>query len=221
MKWRILGLVVFLVAIIAAWKLFPLGEYLQSACDAVEQWGPWAAAIYFVLYTLLVLIACPTTPLNIGAGVIFGVTTGFIVASTASLLGSCLCFLIARYVARDWFLEQTRATRSEWLLDAVNEGGFQVMLLARLNPFFPASIKDFGFGLTKVSIWQYAAATLLGQSPIVLAYTYLGWSGAVTISEHGEIGVWRYVLIGVGLVTSVALTGLLTWYSRRKMAAPA
>ena len=206
-----------LIGVMVAWKFLPVNEWLQSACDLVESWGPWGPVAYFAIYTGLVLVAFPNTPLNIGAGILFGLAVGFPVTMAAGVTGSCLCFLFSRYAARDWISSKVDDWNGRWLTNAVDRGGFKIMLLARLNPFLPSSVKDYGFGVTGVPFWKYALATLIGQAPIMFTYVYLGWTGAVTLTKQSDLGVWQYVMIGCGIVFSVALAAILAWYSRSQV----
>ncbi|HRX79239.1 MAG TPA: VTT domain-containing protein [Pirellulaceae bacterium] len=215
---RVLIPIAGFVALLLAWKFLPIAVWLETTCEFVDGWGMWGIAVFFCVYTGLTLVAFPQTPLNIAAGILFGLGIGFSVAMAAGSLGSYLCFITARYWAHDWFARQIESINGRWIVDAVNRGGFNVMLLARLNPFLPSSLKDYGFGLTSAAGWKFLLATLIGQAPIMLMYVYLGWTGAVTLNAEAELGMWQYVLIAGGVCISVALATILAFYSRREIA---
>ena len=84
------------------------------------------------------------------------------------------------------------------------EKGFLVILLLRLVPLLPYDVVNYGAGLTNMSFWSYALATLLGVSPSVVLLVYFGRSLADLSLRHLLIGVTGMAL----------LSGLSLWLRR-------
>lgn len=75
--------------------------FLVYFSTIIEDWGPRGVLAYFVVYTILEVLAVPAIPLTMTAGAIFGILPGSLLTSLAGTLAATISFLIARYVARD------------------------------------------------------------------------------------------------------------------------
>jgi uncharacterized membrane protein YdjX (TVP38/TMEM64 family) len=207
---------VALVAIGVA--LVPAREWTAMALGVVRESGRWGAVAYAALFAMATMVAVPTTPLLVLGGLLFGLPIGAAVGVAASSTASVVSFLVARYVARDWVEAKVkRMPKWEALLEVVEEEGFKVVLLARLNPLLPSSVKNWGFGVTDVPLLEYVAASILGQAPFAVVYAYLGSVGghAILRGEPGKDVDW--LVIGIGFAISALLAGVLVWYGKRKL----
>lgn len=214
MKWLILALA-GIIGLALIWMTLPVRQWLLTTVERIDAMGVWGIVVYFVLYFCLASATFPSTPLNVGAGLIFHFTSGFLVAWTAGVLASMATFLFSRYVGREWAERRLKLLPNcNAFVKSVESQGFQVVLLARLNPFIPASIKNFGFGLTSISFASYTAATAVGQLPIVLAYVYLGWAGSATLLRDGQPSGVRTMLIVAGIAISASTLLLVNRWGR-------
>lgn len=207
------------VVIAIVWSLLPVGEWATALIKRIDDLGAWGMVAYCGLYVALACLTFPSTPLNVGAGVIFSYPIGYATALAASAITSSITFLVARFVARDWIDRKVKKLDgAEDVLRVVAEEGFKAVFLARINPFVPASLKNYGFGITSMSFAKYLGATVAGQSLIVAAHVYLGWAGG-TAMMHGdnELGAVDYALIGAGVVASILTLIGVTWYGSRKL----
>jgi uncharacterized membrane protein YdjX (TVP38/TMEM64 family) len=99
----------------------------------------------------------------------------------------------------------------------MKDAGLKVVFLIRLNPFIPASLKNYGFSLAGIPLRTYMLGTALGQTPVTLAHVYLGWAGGLAVISGDEpLGTLDYVFIGVGAALSIGLLLLVSWYGRKK-----
>lgn len=202
------------------WSLLPVGEWSRTAMQRIDDWGPWGMVAFVVLYVVLGTFTFPSTPLNIGAGILFSYPIGLGLAFAGALCTSVISFFIARYAARDWVEARVaRIPDAREILDAIAEEGFKAVFLARLNPFIPASLKNYGFGITAMNVRRYVLGTAFGQLPIVAAHVYLGWAGgAAMMYENSEFSTVDYILIGLGVLSSLIMLILISWYGKRKLA---
>ena len=118
-----------------------------------------------------------TTPLNVGAGAVYGVFLGSAVSLLGTLIGACICFGVARFVAREWAQRKIRESASLTALDrALVRGGAGIVMLSRLSPLFPFATCSFAFGACQVSTWDFALGTGVGLAPGTLMMSYIGWN---------------------------------------------
>src|SRR5687768_11301097 len=93
-------LILGVVAVVSlALALLPSRHFLGRAIDWVGQWGPWALLVFVLVYALLSSVAFPTAPLNVAAGLLFGLMWGFASSLAAVTLAAVVTFFIARYLA--------------------------------------------------------------------------------------------------------------------------
>lgn len=221
-RW-LLAIVLGLIVVGLVWRLLPIEELLPQWVQQIRGLGALGVAVYFLLYMVLATLTFPTTPLAIGAGLLFDFWLAVPIAVLASWTAAMLAFRFARSVGRDWVQRKMSALpRFEQLIERLEDQGFKVVVLARLNPFIPASFKNFGLALTSVRFSTYALATFLGQLPVVLAHVYLGWAGGAALlrgdraPSNLEIG-----LMIAGAVVSVALVAMLAYLARGDRSLPA
>ena len=100
--------------------------------------------------------------------------------------------------------------------DAVAKEGWKIVGLTRLSPAFPFTLLNYAYGLTKVSLRDYAIASWIGMMPGTVFYVYLGAIGkAAAGSESKTPGEWA--LLAVGLVATAAVTIYVTKVARRAL----
>src|SRR4029434_5373395 len=110
-----------------------------------------------------------------GAGVVFGVLRGSIIASIAAALGAASAFLVSRYLARAWVARKIeRNPKFKAIDEAVAKEGWKIVILTRLSPVFPFNVMNYTFGLTRVSFWEYFFASWIGMMPGTVLYVYVG-----------------------------------------------
>src|SRR5690349_19806940 len=93
---RVIILVVMLVGISLALMFLPLGAWLESVRAWIFGLGALGALLYVVAYIVCSVLMIPGTALTLGAGGVFGYTTGLILTIVGSNLGALAAFLLAR-----------------------------------------------------------------------------------------------------------------------------
>jgi uncharacterized membrane protein YdjX (TVP38/TMEM64 family) len=105
----------------------------------------------------------------------------------------------------------------------VDEEGWRIIGLFRLGAPIPATVQNYVFGLTRIGIWPYILATLLGTLPQTILYVYLGAVGKMTLSGPSQLGNIVIMLIGgaIMLVVILRVTAKAKAALAQSMAAPA
>jgi uncharacterized membrane protein YdjX (TVP38/TMEM64 family) len=212
----VLGVV---AAVSLALTVLPSRQWMGGAIDWVQKWGPWAMAVFVVVYMLLSAVALPTSPMNVAAGLLFGLMWGFLSSLAAVTLSAVLAFLIARYVARGWVLRRISChAKYSALLKGLKHESWKMIFLTRLNPVLPSAVASYCFGVTPVKFRTYLSATVLGNIPLCFLLAYLGAAGQLASGAgKGGRSIWTYVIYGIGLAATVALTVWVTRYTKRKL----
>ena len=211
-----LGIALVVLALLA-W-LLPVSEWLTVAMTKIFYLGYWGFLFYYASYVALACLAVPTTPLNIAAGVLFSLWSGFLAALAGATTSAVLVFLFARYLAADRIRARlARIDGCDEFLNGIADEGIKVVALTRCNPFVPSAIKNLGFAVTDLPLYKFLAGTFLGELPVVFVHVYLGWIGGVAmIRGEFEPESFRWLLIGAGIIATGALAALLYWLIQRR-----
>ncbi len=208
-----LVLVTALVVLIVASKLLGLGDRLGELKGWIADQGVWGPVIFAGIYAVATVAAIPGSALTIAAGALFGSVVGVISVIVGATLGASLCFLIARYFARDAIASSMAKNEKFKRLDALSEkNGAIVVAITRLVPIFPFNLLNYGFGLTKVPFWTYVLWSALCMLPGTILYV-VGTDAVATAIEEGKI---PWVLVGV-VVLIVGLLAVVVRQARKKL----
>ena len=216
----ILYAVVTAGALVALVAWLPAKDLVVELMNTVREHGRAGAAVFFAAYLAASLFGISRTALNVLAGILFEPVMAVTVVLVSAMVAFVCTFSIARYVAADWVrvqLEEFPVARK--LMSAVEQNGFKLLLMMRMNPFVPGFINGYGFGLTSIRFGPYFGASILGAMPLILINVYLGWAGGMAmLRSGGEQTAVHYGILGFGVALSVVLLGLISWYGRRVMA---
>lgn len=205
-----IGLSVFSSPALAATApTWSLQASVQTILGQVQGWGPAGAAGFVAFYALATVAFVPGLLLTLGAGFIYGVIQGSLYVMLGASLGAILAFLTGRYLARDWVSRRLQAYPKFKAIDAaVARQGLKIVLLTRLSPLFPFNLLNYAFGLTSVSLRDYAIGCL-GMLPGTVLYVYLG-SLAGSLATLGTATspnpALKWSIQALGLVATLGVT---------------
>jgi uncharacterized membrane protein YdjX (TVP38/TMEM64 family) len=206
---KVILIAVAIAALIVLGRHFHLGELFAAMLDRIRDLGPLAPVIFIILYILGAILFIPGSILTIGAGVVFGLLRGAILVSIGATIGALAAFLIGRYLARDWVRAQLEGNPKFAAIDnAVGREGWKIVLLTRLSPVFPFNLLNYAFGLTAVTLRDYALATWIGITPGTVLYVYIGSLGgnlATAGNSPRTPAQWALNIVGLAATVAVAV----------------
>ncbi len=201
--WRavlLLGVVLLVMGL--AWY-FEVGRVIRGLDKWIDSLGAWGPLAFIGIYAGGTVAALPGSVLTLAAGALFGPVAGVIYVSVASTLGASLCFLIARYFARDAAVAALEGNERFQRLDRLTaEHGYIIVALTRLVPIFPFNLLNYGFGLTRVSFGAYVFWSWLCMLPATFVFV----AGIAAIKEAVAEGRIPWALAGAVAITVVILT---------------
>jgi uncharacterized membrane protein YdjX (TVP38/TMEM64 family) len=199
-----IGVAVALALAAAYWGLSESGslsvlmdeQRLRREIDRLGIWGP--LAIIALLTAAIVMSPIPSGPIAIVAGAAYGPVLGTLYVVIGAELGALIAFTIARHLGYE-ALRRWPAARA--LLDRLGESRSQMRLMAvvfvsRLVPFISFDAVSYAAGLTPLTFWRFAVATLAGVAPISFLLAYFG-EEMVSAESDG----WMLVLLLAGGIT--------------------
>jgi uncharacterized membrane protein YdjX (TVP38/TMEM64 family) len=222
--WKAIGAGLGVLVLFVAARLLPVADWLRDFNAWVKGLGPEGMVLYGLVYVIAAVLFVPGLVLTLGAGFAFGLLRGVIVVSLASTVAAALAFLIARHLARDRIEKLARKNEKFEAIDrAIGQKGWKIVALLRLSPLVPFSLSNYLYGLTAVKFVPYVLASWIAMLPATVLYVYLAAAGKAAAAaaaggaEKATRSPWEYVLFGVGLAATAAVTVLITRVARREL----
>jgi len=217
---KILAIAIALVVLLVLGRT--AGGYVQGFAQWVDGLGFWGPAVFVLGYVIAVVAFVPASLLTLGAGAIFGIVHGVIYVFVAATVGSCLAFLVSRYVARSAVERKLEGKPKFAAIDrAVEAEGLKIVFLLRLTPAVPFNLLNYALGLTRVRFTDYGIASV-GMLPGTLLYVYSGKLAGDVAALAGDPAVARgwgyYSVLALGLVATLAVTMVVTRSAKRALA---
>ena len=176
-------------------ELLSDGAALRRWFEDLGIWGP--VAVIGAMVVAILVSPIPSAPIGIAAGAIYGNVWGTVYVLAGSEMGAIAAFFIARFVGYDilhrWFGEQLKSG-----LAGSQNFLMLTLFVSRLMPFLSFDIVSYAAGLTNLSFWRFAAATLAG---IIPAAFLLAHFGSVLVDDEMSRIVCAVLLLG--LVTAL------------------
>jgi uncharacterized membrane protein YdjX (TVP38/TMEM64 family) len=194
-------------------------EWLAALLIRLAQLEPWGPVFFVALYIVAAVTLAPAFILTVAAGALFGVWRGTVFVFIGAVLGASAAYAVSLQLTRLPFLAWLdRDPRVLLARQAVAGSGMRVQFLLRLSPVVPFTLLNYALGLSRVRYRDFLAASS-GMLPAIVMYTYYGKVvGDVTILAAGAApprDAWYYMLMAVGLVSTVVATTMISRAARR------
>ena len=180
-----------------------LTDFFESAA------GPRGVIFFLGAHVVANGIGIPGTLLVVVGGAVYGLWWGTVLSVIGATMGAVVAFWLARYLLHGWFNRRFQHRpvfqKMEGLLC---DRALSCVLTIRFSPVSPFNVVNFAFGLTSVSVRDYALGTLIGIIPGTLAYTWLGVTGAEAL------GGGSLVPLMICLLVLMLLSVLPIWLGR-------
>ncbi len=176
-------LLAIVIGLLAAVKLFHLGDYLtlsyiktsQKKFEMLYSQRPYTViASYSAIYILVTSLSLPgAAVMTLAGGALFGLYTGTVVVSFASSIGATLACFVSRYLLRDWVRKRFGDKTTAVTRGIEQEGAFYLFTL-RLIPIFPFWLINLLMGLTNMPLRTFYWVSQTGMLPATIVYVNAG-----------------------------------------------
>jgi len=192
---------------------------IEIFIQVIQSWrelgaiGLGALAVAFVIGAM---VFAPRPPMCIVSGLVFGFIAVPVIL-LASTLGSVLAFLLSRYLFRSRFLK-TVERRPVWrtLIEAIDAEGWRLVGLLRLASLVPGTATNYLLGVTRIGLWPYTVATLVGLLPQIFLFVYIGAAGQIALEDFSDSPL-RVALIVIGLIFTAWAVFAVTRRTRQSL----
>ena len=165
-------LLAVIISLMGAFFIFDLGQYLtlnslksnqQQLANFIQQNWLQAFVGYFLLYVIVTALSLPGAAiLTLGAGALFGLGWGLLLASFASTIGATFAFLVSRFLLRNW-VKTTFSNRIKAIDEGIAKDGAFYLLSLRMVPLFPFFVINLVMGVTGIRTLTYYWVSQVGM----------------------------------------------------------
>jgi len=194
-------------------RFFPIVDVIAAVQQRVVNLGTWSAICYPLLFAACNILLLPGGILSVGGGFFFGLWWGFFIVLLGNSIGAAISFALSRWLGQRWFRRRLSRNPTLKILEpAVEWEGWKIIFLSQLHPFFPTSLLNYLYGLTRIRFRTYMLWTSIGRAPGVFLYAYLGTLGQLGLnlvrgkSHPRMVEYWSW---GGAFVTTALLFFLL------------
>lgn len=204
------------LALAAAWRLTPMGDWLRA--DAVARWvgglgAAWPAPL-LVLAGYLVggLVAVPVSVLVVVTVLALGPVQGFPWSMAGIALSAAATYGLGALAGRDP-VRRLAGRRLNALSRRLARRGLLTVVAVRLVPVAPFPVVNLVAGASHIRFRDFALGTLLGTAPGTAALTLFADRVAAAVREPGPGTL--VVLAAVTAAIAVGAVLLHRWPRRR------
>jgi uncharacterized membrane protein YdjX (TVP38/TMEM64 family) len=137
------------------------------------------------------------------AGSLYGPLNGVLLSLLGLFFSSTLAFYLGRSLGKPFVNKLTKG-KLVALDSNIEKHGFKIIFLMRFSTLFPYDLLSYAAGITKINYVDFIVGSLLGITPEVIAYSYLG--------QHIENPMSKKFILPI---VSVLLIGFLGSYTYR------
>ena len=218
-------IVLMVIGLIIAFRVFHLGEYLTLAyvkesqkhfTMLYEENRALVISVYIAIYLLVTSLSLPgAVVLGLAAGSLFGLLTGTIVVSFASTIGATLACAVSRFILRDW-VQKKFGDRLKTVNEGIEKEGAFYLFTLRLIPVFPFWLINMIMGLTKMPLKTFYWVSQIGMLPGTIIFVNAGKELSKIDSPSGILSpglIFSFVLLGLFPITTKKI---LAFYNQRR-----
>ncbi len=193
--------VVIIVGLVALFRFTPLAisDFTpEKVKEFINGFGVLAPVVFIVIYAMrAVVFILPVGIMSLAGGLAFGKWWGTLFILIGATAGSCISFLLVRYLGRS-FIERMglmKKGRLKMFDEGIEKNGFRMVLFMRLIPLFQYDALNFGLGLSKIKFRDFALGSVIGMAPGGFINALLGSSLENIISVQFFAALGFFVLL--------------------------
>jgi len=180
-------------------------QRIRNLIDDAGVYGP--LFVMGIMAAAIVFSPLPSAPIALAAGAAYGHTWGTVYVLTGAEVGAVIAFMVARVCGRDFVRKYIGDKLPQTRINTQN-GLTAVVFASRLIPFLSFDAVSYAAGLTRLTTFRFAAATLVGMVP---ASFLLAHFGAEMRADDGT-----GLIVGLSVLAVAMLLPVLVVYVRRR-----
>lgn len=215
---RAVALAGTILALAAAWRWTPLGEWLTvDGLAAAGEWlrdrpmtPLWVLAAYVVAGFAIV----PVTLLFAATVVVFGAWTGIAYSLVGAELSALACFGAGHALGRD-AVRRLAGSRLNRISRKLSERGVLTMITLRIVPIAPFSVVNVVAGVSDVRFRDFAIGSFIGMLPGVIGIAFVTDRALASLRDPSTTTVLTALAV---LILAAGALGLVRHFFKKRSA---
>lgn len=184
-------------------------KLLDTQISSFGQLSPLVVFSLILLSTIIPPLPLPIPLIEITAGLIFGLWSGFLLIWISQIISSLLAFFLARFFRRHLFKNILLNHIWDFYRQYLESKGAMAVFVIRISMAAPFNIISYLAGLTHMRISQFLMATILGTIPEAILFAAIGVQ-----LKNIHVRLW-YLFIAL-IILGIASTFIIIHSSQRK-----
>ncbi len=210
------GLVYLLIPVPGGGGDFLNGIELQDNIHRLKtlilSFGLWAPFIStFLMVAQSVVLFLPAFPIFVVNALVFGPFYGLLLSWSSAVMGSMVCFSIAKTLGRPVVERLVKKDHLETADRALKKYQKYVILLFGFVPVVSFDVISYAAGLTLLAYWEFLLLVCIAQVPSALFYTLL-----VHRIDRGTLDIYWIVAAVLFFLLGFGSTAVRAYLNRRR-----
>ena len=207
-----------ILAIAAAWRWTPLGEWLTvDGLATAGEWlrdrpmtPLWVLAAYVVAGFAIV----PVTLLFAATVMVFGAWTGMVYSLVGAELSALACFGAGHALGRD-AVRRLAGNRLNRISRKLSERGILTMITLRIVPIAPFSVVNVVAGVSEIRFRDFAIGCFIGMLPGVIGIAFVTERALASLRDPSTTTVLTALAV---LIVAAGALGLIRYLFKKRNA---
>lgn len=215
--WKIVAVLVVVLALTAIWRWTPLSEWLnpetlQHAAEGIKS-HPLTPLIVIGIFAIAGLIAFPVTLLIITTALTFGPLWGSVYSIIGSLVSGLMGYAVGHYMGRNT-IQKLAGSSINKLSRRLAKHGVLAIITVRIIPVAPFTVINLVAGGSHINTRDFTIGTLIGMLPGILGITVFADSLMRTVQNPDPEQI--AIFVGVVIVIVGIMVGLKRLINRKE-----
>lgn len=154
-------------------KTAPIQWDLKKLQETVEGFGIWGMLVFVAIAAIRPFLFFPNILIFIAGGLIYGVFLGGLAALVGVMLAFSLCYWLGGRF-QQLFIKAVGERHLIKLQNLQDRDIIRTLFVMRVTPAFPIDPISYGSGLVGIPFEKFFLGSLLGITPKIFLYTFLG-----------------------------------------------
>jgi len=152
-------------------SLYSQSDELLKVISDTGFWGP--SIIIALMAFAIVMSPLPSAPIALASGALYGHIEGTLYVLIGSVLGAIIAFFISRFLGAHFIQKHLDILTTHKFMASQN-ALMGMVFVSRLIPFISFDVISYVAGLSVLTFWRFAIATLTGILPASFLLAHFG-----------------------------------------------
>jgi len=184
-------------------------DRLKSFILSYGFWAPLISALLMIAQSVVLFL--PAFPIFVVNALVFGLVGGFLLSWSSAVLGSVVCFFLAKTLGRPVVQRLVNRVHLEAADAALKRYEKYIILLFGFMPVISFDVISYAAGLTLLGYGEFIPLVCIAQIPSALFYSLL-----VHKFDQGMLDVYWIIAASLFILLGIGSLGIRAFRAHRR-----